>query len=166
MRRALSRPEASRKELVQAIVEQARRGSTRSVILHSVIAERLGLHPSDHKCADLLLAESGVSTPGRLAELTGLSSGAITGVLDRLERAGFIAREADPDDRRRTLVKLTPQLMPNMQRIFAPLVQGMARVCEQYTAAELQLILHFMRATDEMSRTATEEVRQQTNKRP
>jgi DNA-binding MarR family transcriptional regulator len=111
------------------------------------------------------MAESGVSTPGRLAELTGLSSGAITGVLDRLERAGFVEREGDPDDRRRTLVRLTPQLMPNMQRIFAPLAQGMARVCEQYTAAELQLILHFMRATDEMSRSATDEVRQQTIKR-
>ncbi len=146
----MSSTRMSRTELVEAIGWECRRNSTRTVLFHTAIADHLGLNPSDHKCADLLLAESGVSTPGRLAELTGLSSGAITGVLDRLERAGFIAREADPDDRRRIFVKLTPQLMPNLQRLFAPLVQGMARGCEQSTAAELQLILHLRRATDVM----------------
>jgi DNA-binding MarR family transcriptional regulator len=156
MKRSVSRSQLSRKELVSAIVEQARRGSTRSVILHTVVAERLGLNPSDHKCADLLLLqESGVSTPGRLAELTGLSTGAITGVLDRLERAGFVVREADPNDRRRTWVRLTPERMPNMKRIFSPLADGMEKLCAKYSAAELQLILRFMRETGEMAIAAT-----------
>src|ERR1700759_5382362 len=118
MKRTVSRPARTvteRRLLVHNIIEQVRRGSTRSVLLHTAIAERLGLNPSDHKCADLLMAESGVSTPGRLAELTGLSTGAITGVLDRLERAGFVGREADPSDRRRTLVRITPERMPNMK---------------------------------------------------
>lgn len=158
----MSRSETLRKQLVQAIVEQARRGSTRSVLLHTAVAERLGLNPSDHKCADLLMAESGVSTPGRMAELTGLSTGAITGVLDRLERAGFVVREADPNDRRRTLVRLTPERMPNMKRIFAPLIQGMERLCANYTNAELSLILRFMRESEAMASAAAEEVRKQT----
>lgn len=161
---SVSRAETSRKELIQAILCQARRGSTRSVMLHTVVAERLGLNASDHKTADLLLAESGVSTPGRLAELTGLSTGAITGVLDRLERAGFVVREADPSDRRRVLVRLTPQRAPNMQRIFSPLMQGMQKLCESYTTAQLELILSFMRASDEMAEKATEEVRRRTQK--
>ena len=161
MKRTVSRSQLSRKQLVSAIVEQARRGSTRSVLLHTVVAERLGLNPSDHKCADLLMSESGVSTPGRLAELTGLSSGAITGVLDRLERAGFVVREADPHDRRRTWVRLTPERMPNMKRIFSPLAQGMEKLCAGYTLAELQLILRFMRESEAMATAATEEVRRQ-----
>ena len=158
----MSRSETLRKQLVQAIVDQARRGSTRSVLLHTAVAERLGLNPSDHKCADLLMAESGVSTPGRMAELTGLSTGAITGVLDRLERAGFVVREADPNDRRRTLVRLTPDRMPNMKRIFAPMMQGMERLCANYTNAELSLILRFMRESEAMASAAAEEVRKQT----
>lgn len=159
MTRTVSRPEASRKELVQAIIDQARRASTSSVLLHSVVAERLGLNLSDHKTADLLLSESGVSTPGRLAELTGLSTGAITGVLDRLERAGFVEREHDPSDRRRVLVRLTPQRTPNLQRIFSPLAQGLEKLCEEYTNAQLLLILKFMRASEEMAREQTSEVR-------
>lgn len=159
----MSRPETSRKQLVQAIVQQARRSSTRSVMLHAVVAERLGLNPSDHKCADLL-SEEGISTPGRLAELTGLSTGAITGVLDRLERAGFALREADPDDRRRTLVRLTPERMPNMQRIFSPLVQGMEKLCATYSTEELQLVLRFMRESEAMALGAIEEVKKQTEK--
>jgi DNA-binding MarR family transcriptional regulator len=165
----VSRSETLRKQLVQGIVEQARRGSTRSVMLHTAIAERLGLNPSDHKCADLLMAESGVSTPGHLAELTGLSTGAITGVLDRLERAGFVMREADQNDRRRTLVRITPERMPNMKRIFGPLIQGMERLCAGYTNAELSLILRFMRESEQMAIAAADEVRKQTEanlKRP
>lgn len=158
----MSRSETLRKQLIEAIVAQARRGSTRSVMLHAAVAERLGLNPSDHKCADLLMAESGVSTPGRMAELTGLSTGAITGVLDRLERAGFVVREPDPNDRRRTLVRLTPERMPNMKRIFAPLMQGMERLCANYTNAELSLILRFMRESEEMASAAADQVRKQT----
>lgn len=155
----------TRKQLVQAIVAEARRGSTRSVLLHAAVAERLGLNASDLKCADLLQAESGVSTPGRLAELTGLSSGAITGVLDRLEHAGFVVREPDPDDRRRTLVRLTPSRIPNMQRIFAPLMKGMERVCANYTAEQLSVILSFMRETEAMVSEVAHEVRNQSGGR-
>jgi DNA-binding MarR family transcriptional regulator len=163
MKRTLSRSQLSRKELVSAIVGQARGWSTRAVLLHGVVAERLGLNPSDHKCADLLMsAESGTSTPGRLAELTGLSTGAITGVLDRLERAGFVMREADPTDRRRTWVRLTPERMPNMKRIFSPFADGMEKLCSQYTVVELQLILRFLHESEAMATVAAEEVRKRT----
>jgi DNA-binding MarR family transcriptional regulator len=160
----VSRAESSRRELVAALVQQARKAATRAVLLHTVIAERLGLNPSDHKCADLLLAESGTSTPGRLAELTGLSTGAITGVIDRLEHAGFVVREADPEDRRRTLVRLTPEHAPDMHELFAPFRSGMARLCASYTTEQLQLILRFMRQSEEMAVQATEEVRRKTEK--
>jgi DNA-binding MarR family transcriptional regulator len=155
----VSRLHVTRKQLVQAILAEARSGSTRSVLLHAAVAERLGLNASDLKCADLILAEEGSSTPGRLAELTGLSTGAITGVLDRLEHAGFVAREADPDDRRRTVVRLVRGRAPNLERIFAPLAKGMERVCANYTQDELEVILGFMRASQEMMIEAAKAVR-------
>jgi DNA-binding MarR family transcriptional regulator len=158
----VSRPQSTRKQLVGAIIDQARKSSTRAVLLHAVIAERLGLNPSDHKCADLLLSQSGVCTPGRMAELTGLSTGAITGVLDRLEHAGFVVREADPHDRRRTLVRLTPERVPNMQRIFAPLSDAMERLCGRYNTEQLSLVLKFMAEAEEVAAAAAEEVRKQT----
>jgi DNA-binding MarR family transcriptional regulator len=154
----------NRKQLVQAILAEARSGSTRSVLLHAAVAERLGLNASDLKCADLILAESGTSTPGRLAELTGLSTGAITGVLDRLEHAGFVAREPDPDDRRRTVVRLMRGHAPNLQRIFAPLAKGMERVCANYTLDQLSIILSFMRASQAMVDEAAQEVRKSSGR--
>jgi DNA-binding MarR family transcriptional regulator len=105
-----------------------------------------------------------VSTPGRMAELTGLSTGAITGVLDRLEQAGIVVREPDPGDRRRTLVRLTAERKPNMHQIFKPLRDGMDRLCAKYTTAELAIVLRFMREADQMSAEAADIVRKHTAK--
>jgi DNA-binding MarR family transcriptional regulator len=130
---------------VDAIAAQGRANSTATVLFHAAIAERLGLNPSDHKCADLMMSQSEPCTPGRLAELTGLSTGAITGVIDRLERAGFLEREHDPEDRRRVLLRLTQTRAPEMQALFAPLGKRMRAVCDNFTIAELAVVLRFMR---------------------
>jgi DNA-binding MarR family transcriptional regulator len=141
----MSRTGPTRNELVAAIIAQGRANSTGTVLLHAAIAERLGLNPSDHKCADLMMSESKPCTPGRLAELTGLSTGAITGVIDRLERAGFLVREHDAQDRRRVLLRLTHTRAPELQALFAPLSRGVQALCENYAIAELAVILRFMR---------------------
>ena len=75
----------------------ARRHSTAAVLFHHVVAERLGLGPTDHKCLDLL-RERGAMAGSDLCAITGLTSGAITGVVARLERAGYLRREPDPRD--------------------------------------------------------------------
>ncbi len=121
--------------------------STRSVLMHAVIADKLGLNPSDHKCVDLIHSQDEALTAGRLAELTGLSTGAITGVLDRLERAGFVERTHDPNDRRRVVIRSTPERMPDLRPFFAPLRAAMLKFFARYTNAELELILSFMRGT-------------------
>lgn len=127
--------------------------STRSVLLHAAIADKLGLNPSDHKCADVLREQPGPITAGRLAELTGLTSGAITGVLDRLERAGFVARDRDPDDRRRVVIRCTPERAPDVRPLFMPLRDGMIAFCRRYTDSELRLILDFMQSSERVVRT-------------
>ena len=74
---------------------------------HEVVASSLGLNATDLRCLELAWSEAEM-TPTRLAELSGLTSGAVTGVLDRLERARFVRRESDPNDRRRLLVRVDP----------------------------------------------------------
>ncbi len=90
------------------------------VVLHSnEVAKRVGLGPSDSQLLGLLRLD-GPLTPGRLAELTGLTTGTVTGVLDRLERGGFVRRERDPADRRKVVV--------------TPVPEGVARLAAHYSA--------------------------------
>src|SRR5216117_3098234 len=101
MSTAAVKPPTTRAELLAALNEAARRQSTATVLFHAAVAERLGLSATDHKYADLI-ARQGPMTAGELADRAGLTTGAITGVLDRLERAGWVRRERDPHDRRRS----------------------------------------------------------------
>src|SRR6202140_1423463 len=86
------------RELADEIVGRlVRRHSIAIVLFHQAVAERLGLGPTDHKCLDLL-RERGAMTGSDLAAITDLTTGAITGVVARLERAGYVRREPDPHD--------------------------------------------------------------------
>ena len=82
--------------------------STVTILFHQAIADRLGMNVTDHKCAGIL-ARSGPITAGELARRTGLTTGAITGVIDRLEQAGFARRARDPGDRRRVIIEPDPE---------------------------------------------------------
>lgn len=91
----------------QIIGPLARRHSTSTVLFHHAVAERLGLGPTDRKCLDLLL-DRGAMTGSGLAAITGLTTGAITGLVARLERAGFVWRAPDSVDRRKQIVTPAP----------------------------------------------------------
>src|SRR5688572_6888591 len=101
---ARERQTQSRAHLLAALDEAIRRIGAQSVLLSQTIAAKAGLNSSDMECLDLLHLERS-ATPGRLTELTGLTSGAITALIDRLERAGFVRRVPNPDDRRSIIVE-------------------------------------------------------------
>jgi len=143
-------------ELQQA----GQRLSLATILFHQAIADRLGLHPTDHKCIDLL-ASAGSTTAGELAEATGLSTGAITGVIDRLEAAGFVRREDDPNDRRRVIIRVVPKRYRDVARLFEPLAAASARLGSRYSEQELSTILDFMTRGAEMLREATLELKKQ-----
>src|SRR5260370_11879778 len=88
-----------------------RRHSIATVLFHHAVAERLGLGPWDHKCLDLL-RERGTMTGSDLAAITDLTSGAITGVVARLERAGYIRPDPDPPHRLHHILYPVPHPMP------------------------------------------------------
>ena len=125
----------------------ARRYSTATVLFHHAVAERLGLGPSDHKCLDLLV-ERGTLTGAELAALTGLTSGAITGVVARLERAGYLRRQPDPDDGRRQLLRPAPERIADIAEVFAGLQSDSAALVAGFDTAQLEAIAQFLvRAT-------------------
>jgi DNA-binding MarR family transcriptional regulator len=121
-------------------IRQAVRGSA----YEDALAERLGMNATDLRALELVLAEPGLS-PGRLAERSSLTTGAITGVLDRLEAAGFVERRPDPADRRRVAVRpLGPA--EHVREAVARLDATIGGLLEQRTAGERDAILEFLGA--------------------
>lgn len=109
--------------------------------LSHAAAARLGLQAIDQQCIGLL-HQAGGMTVGRLAQMAGLTASSITGVVDRLERAGMVRRESDPQDRRRVLV--VPVASAEARAVFAPMAERMATLQAEYTVEELELIAGYM----------------------
>jgi DNA-binding MarR family transcriptional regulator len=130
--------------------ELGREMGVHSIMFHNAVAERLGLNITDHKCLDYILRGDGV-TAGELAQVTGLTSGAITGAIDRLERAGFARRQPDPHDRRKVIVVALPDRLPEVGKLFESLGRNMDRVMSRYSGKDAELLIDFMqRAIDVM----------------
>ena len=117
--------------------------STAAVLFHHAVAERLGLGPTDLQCLDLLL-ERGAATASELAALTGLTSGALTGVVARLEAAGFIERTADPSDGRRQTLQPRLSRLTALEVAFAPLHVDLHRMLAGHGAAGRRGIAAFL----------------------
>lgn len=142
--------------LMQEIGNAGREWSTATVLFHTALAERFGLNLTDWKCAELLSRE--VMTAGQLATQTGLTTGAITGVIDRLEAAGFARRVADPHDRRKVMIEALHERDEEVTRLFNPLLQRMAALMSRYSEADLALMLGFMRESIEITEQAKNEL--------
>lgn len=113
------------------------------VVLHNqAVAQKVGLGASDSQFLSLL-GQHGPLTPGRLAELSGLTTGSVTGVIDRLERAGYARRERDAGDRRKVLVTLVPAAMASMAEHYREHGEHLADVLRHRTPEELQVIADF-----------------------
>src|SRR5260370_22350062 len=126
----------------------ARRHSTGVVLFHHAVAERLGLGPTDHKCLDLL-RERGAMAGSDLSAITGLTSGAITGVVARLERAGYLRREPDPHDGRKQILRLALE-RAHIQDVINPLRKDVAALLENFDAHQLTAIAEFLAGTTDL----------------
>jgi DNA-binding MarR family transcriptional regulator len=156
----VSRELPPRAKLLESLVLSGRQLSTATVMFHQAVADRLGLNVTDHKCMDLLLL-GGPLTAGELAEKTGLTTGAITAVIDRLEQAGFVSREDDPHDRRRVVVQVVEKRSRDIERLFEPFGAAFGKLTSQFKDAELATILDYMDRSREALRTSTLELREQ-----
>jgi DNA-binding MarR family transcriptional regulator len=136
-----NRPE--RVEVLGALNQQMRILSALSVLFSQAIATRVGMNSTDMEAGDILNM-TGPITAGRLAELTGLSTGAITGVIDRLEQAGYVRREKDPNDRRRVVIQpVLEKSETEIGPLYESMRRAMAELCARYSDQELAIVLDF-----------------------
>src|SRR5262245_57973133 len=121
----------------------ARQYSTAAVLLHHAVAQSLGLEPTDLKCLDLM-RERGSITGSDLVTLTGLTSGAITGVITRLERAGYVRRKPDPDDGRRQILYPVAARLRELHELFTPMREEMDVLLRDFDRQQVAAIGDFL----------------------
>ncbi|MBR0752563.1 MarR family transcriptional regulator [Bradyrhizobium jicamae] len=119
-----------------------RRSSAQGVMYGQAVANIAGIAQSDMECMDILFLEGRV-TAGRLAEVTGLTTGAITGVVDRLEKAGYVRRERDASDRRKVFISVVVEKAEEIGKFYVPMQAAMQKVWGGYNDEELRLLLRF-----------------------
>ncbi len=131
----------TRAALIADLNRAAREASGLGNLFGQAVAERLGLNPTDIECLGAL--GSGDVTAGDLARATGLTTGAITGVIDRLEKAGFVRRERTRDDRRKVYVRMTAAGRAAGEAHYGSLDRAVDRLAARYNPAEITLLTEY-----------------------
>lgn len=149
-----------REEVIEAITGKMKVMSTQTILFHQTAADVLGLHITDHKSLDLI-HRFGSMPAGKLAELTGLTTGAVTGIIDRLETAGYVRRINDPKDRRRTIIESTrnKKLEKKIEGTFMPLHERMYKLLSTYTDSELSVLLKAITQIIELTHEESKKLR-------
>ncbi len=137
-----------RTELIEALSLSVRKVIVETVLLFDTLASQIGVNATDMQCLNILDYEGPVPA-GRLAELTGLTTGAITTAIDRLEKAGYVQRVRDPHDRRRVVIQQIPH---EGFDVFGAIDQAWQELCSHYSDQELAVILTFIDAMYQMNR--------------
>jgi DNA-binding MarR family transcriptional regulator len=145
--------------LVDELVHLARAHEAANEAFDEVAREKLGINRTDLRCLNIV-ENQGPMNAGRLAELSGLTTAAVTAVLDRLERAGYARRVRDTEDRRQVQVEITPLLAKRATPIWGPLGEEAQAVLGRMSVAELESLIGFYRLGIELNEKHIERVRQ------
>jgi DNA-binding MarR family transcriptional regulator len=147
-----SKKHQKRADLLRRLSDLGRKISTQTVFLHQAIAQGIGLNATDTKCLDLIGSEpDGTVTAGRLSDLTGLTTGAITHILDRLEKRGFAERVRDTGDRRRVFVRVRARSMEPLLPKYEAIAKAYMALAGQYSDDDLSLICGYMDKASELT---------------
>jgi DNA-binding MarR family transcriptional regulator len=149
----------SRDELVEALIAANRRYQQGTDALDQAASELFGVNRTDARCMDIVLQRSRLSA-GELAMAAGLSPGAVTAALDRLERAGYARRVRSREDRRRVLIEPTEDLARLAAEIYGPLVESSSTLMDQFSDRELVMITRFLEGGADLQLERALEVRE------
>src|SRR5258708_7038933 len=149
---------SDRDELVQRAARHLRTLGATVDLFTEAAEEQLGVNVTDVQCLNII-HEIGSPTAGELATRTGLTSGTITGVIDRLEQAGYVQRRSDPADRRRVRLVPTAEAGRQAQRIFWPILEAASRDYSVYSEDQLRLIIEFLERTQALLANETRTLR-------
>ncbi|MEU9475746.1 MarR family transcriptional regulator [Streptomyces sp. NPDC048191] len=148
-----------RARLYEELSTESRRYLASYVLFNQAVADHLGLHPTDVQALSLLTAEPEPLTVRQIADMTGLTTGSATRLVDRLERGGYVARTPDARDRRRVLVTPVPERVARVTAVWDELGRTWSRLFDDHTEDELKVITRHMRRANELSRTQIERLR-------
>lgn len=149
----------ARPDLAVCFDREARRMGSMATLHNHAIADAVGLHPTDQECIDLL-DWTGPLTAGEIGTHLGLSSGAVTGLIDRLEANGWVTRERDPADRRRVIVHLRVPEDVDLWTLYQPLAEAIDRYRESLSPRDLRVVVDFLEFANSTIAEATEHARQ------
>jgi DNA-binding MarR family transcriptional regulator len=143
--------------LSAAIKDSLRELSNQLSLLNHHVGAHVDLKDVDLDCLDLI-ARHGPLSPSALARRAGLHPATMTGILDRLERGGWVARDRDPADRRAVVVRVLPDRGGELFRLYSGMNGSMDEICAGYRESDLELIADFLRRTADAGRAATDEL--------
>src|SRR5437764_1001603 len=142
----------SKRELVDELIREFRLTGNQDNAFDKLAAERLGVNETDLHCLNIIENSGGLGA-GELAVQSGLTTGAVTGVIDRLEKAGYARRAPDPADRRRVRVEVTPAFYQQAERIWGPVAADWhSTLAKQFSGEELERLTYFLRITNQLGR--------------
>jgi DNA-binding MarR family transcriptional regulator len=142
---------------VAAVMAAMRKASAMGVLISNAVAARVGLSPVELECLDYVV-EQGEVTAGQISARSGLTTGAVTGLIDRLERAGFVKRKPSDSDRRKVFVVAQRESVSRLEALYLPVVEAMQKTVSAYTPAELDLIARFLDQASSASEAAIHEI--------
>ncbi|WP_031172538.1 MarR family winged helix-turn-helix transcriptional regulator [Streptosporangium roseum] len=149
----------TREELVAALTATARRHHAAYTLFNQAMAEHLGLYPTDLQCVSLVALEPGPRTTGEIVELTGLTSGSATRLVDHLQKASLAERHPDAHDRRKMLVTLTAGRSPEIEAAWDAPGEAFGRALDDFTDDELTVIERYLQRTTDVGTVQTARLR-------
>lgn len=133
---------ATREQIISSLITSIHKETRAKALFVHTVSEITGIHPTDIRCLDFL-SEVRFATAGDLAKITGLTTGAITAVIDRLENAGFVKREADDNDRRKIIIRLIAGNPNNLKLVRDLFTNQIPNLLSEYKIDELRLIMEW-----------------------
>lgn len=150
--------ETKNQDTVQSLRVLSRQYSDASLLMHEAIARKAGLSGTDHKYLGLLI-QQGAMTAGEFSKLTGLTTGAITGLVDRLEKRKLAKRKFDKYDRRKVIITPdTANTMKLLKPIFSELDQKTTALVASFSNNELQVLQRYFRSALQIMEETTKEL--------
>jgi DNA-binding MarR family transcriptional regulator len=158
-------PGKSSKELVEQVGVAVRRMGAQSVLMSEAIAGIFGIHKTDLESLDLIYLRGGACSAGELSKATGLTSGSTTALIDRLVAAGYVAREPDPDDRRRQIVRIQAEAIEPIKAAYAPMQRKMFKLWSSYRSKDLKVVADFIARSTQLQADCLERVKTNTKRK-
>jgi DNA-binding MarR family transcriptional regulator len=156
--RSAPRDRRTRDQLIASFDREARRMGSLSTLHNHAVAEYVGMHQTDQECIDLL-DWTGPLTAGEIGAHLGLTSGAVTGLIDRLEARGWVRRQRDPDDRRRVIVQLSGERGDELWLLYQPLAEAIEAYRDHLDVRDLRTVVEFLEFANQAMADATAHAR-------